>query len=195
MRAAVDAQRAAGARDEKQQRHPRIAHDVAQRVAAVVAATLRHHQRLLVMDANEARQVAARRAVQPLRPAGRERRERRLVHQRPIGRRDPVRDLDRRGIVGKAVDGLELLDGRDNGHFRFPFQSSHFSFLMTRTSWRAWYSALPVLTIVAAGAAETSSTVRRRRFSTMPSLLRARIAIRSARTFGGAVIETTTTSA
>ena len=45
------------------------------------------------------------------------------------------------------------------------------------------------------GTAEAPSTVRRRRFSAMPSLLRARIAIRSARTFGGAVIETTTTSA
>jgi hypothetical protein len=60
MRAAVDAQRAAGARDKKQKRHPGITHDVAQRIAAVVATAIRHHQRLLVVDANEARQVTAR---------------------------------------------------------------------------------------------------------------------------------------
>ena len=140
-------------------------------VAAVVAAAIRHHQRLLVVDANEARQVAARRAVQPFGPAGRQRRERRLVHQRPIGRRDPVRDLDGRGIVGRTVDGLKLLDGRDNGHSVLS-QSSHFSPLMRRTSWRAWYSALLMLWSRQARPSVLDRT-RRRRFSTMPSLLRA----------------------
>ena len=78
LRAAVDAQRAAGARNQEQQRHPRIAHDVAQGIDAVVAAAIRHHQRLLVINPDKAGQIAARRAIQALRPAGRQRRERRL---------------------------------------------------------------------------------------------------------------------
>jgi len=45
----------------------RIAHDVAQRVDAVVAAAVRHHQCLVVVDADEAGEVAARRAIESFR--------------------------------------------------------------------------------------------------------------------------------
>jgi hypothetical protein len=71
----VDPQRAAGTRDQKQQGNPGIAHDVAQRIHPVVAAAVGHHQRLFIVNPHETRQVATRRAIQPLRAAGGECRE------------------------------------------------------------------------------------------------------------------------
>src|SRR5215470_13269702 len=65
--AAGDPDGLAAARDQEQQGDARIGDDIAQRVDAVVAAPVGHKQRLLVLDAHEARRVAARRAIEPAR--------------------------------------------------------------------------------------------------------------------------------
>ena len=70
--AADDAHRLADAGDEEQQRDARIAHQVAQAVDAIVAAAVGDEQRVLVDHAHEARRIAARRAVEAFRPAGRQ---------------------------------------------------------------------------------------------------------------------------
>jgi hypothetical protein len=71
------------------------------------------------MNANEAGQIAARRAVQPFRARGREHGERGMLDQAAVVRRDAVRDLDRGCFAGKALDCLELCDGRNDRHCRF----------------------------------------------------------------------------
>ena len=52
-RPAIDPQRIARPRHQKQQADARIGDDVAQRVDAVIAVPVRHHQRLLVVDADK----------------------------------------------------------------------------------------------------------------------------------------------
>ncbi len=74
-RAAVHAQRLAGTGDEEQQCHARVGHDVAQRVDPVVAAPVGQHQRAVVRRRHEARRVAARRHVRPVRADGRQQHE------------------------------------------------------------------------------------------------------------------------
>jgi hypothetical protein len=106
----------ARSRDQEQQGNARVAHDVAERIDAVVAAAVRHHQRLVVVDADEAGKVTARRAIEPFRPAGRKRRKRRFLDQRAIGLRHPIGNLDRGSVIGKSVDRLKLFNGRDNRH-------------------------------------------------------------------------------
>ena len=58
---------------------------VAQAVDAVVAAAVGHDEGLLVDHAHEALRIAARRAVEPVRAAGRQREERRGLDQRAVG--------------------------------------------------------------------------------------------------------------
>src|SRR3984893_17429733 len=120
LRVAVDAQRRAGARDQRQQRDLRSAHDLPKRIDAVVAAAIRHHQRLVVVDANKTRQVAARRAIQSLPTRGCERRKWRFFDQHAIGWRNAVGNLDGGSLVGLAVDRFKLRDGCDNSHCRSP---------------------------------------------------------------------------
>src|SRR6516165_1840560 len=62
--AAVDANGLAAARNEEEQRHARVRKDVAQAVDAVVAAPVGNKQRLFVVDAHEARRVAARGTIE-----------------------------------------------------------------------------------------------------------------------------------
>src|SRR5262249_9890397 len=54
----------AAARNEEEQRHARVRKDVAQAVDAVIAAPVGNEQRLLVVDAHEARRIAARGAIE-----------------------------------------------------------------------------------------------------------------------------------
>src|ERR1700730_17136538 len=105
---------------QRERRDLRIAHDVAQRINAVVAAAIRHHQRLVVVDANKTRQVAARRAIQSLPTRGCERRKWRFFDQHAIGWRNAVGNLDGGSLVGLAVDRFKLRDGCDNSHCRSP---------------------------------------------------------------------------
>ena len=72
-RPAIEAKRLVHARDQKQHSHPGILQDVRQRVRAVVAAAVRKQDGVVVEDRDEARRVAARRAVDP--PVGSGRRE------------------------------------------------------------------------------------------------------------------------
>jgi hypothetical protein len=118
--AAVDAQRRAGARNQEQQRDPGVAHDVAQRIDPVVAAAIRHHQGLVIVNPDKAGQIAARRAIQPLRPAGRKGCERRFVDQDAIAGRDPLGHLDCGGLVRLPVDRFKLTDRGDDRHSRSP---------------------------------------------------------------------------
>ena len=84
--AADDPDGLAAAGNEEQQRDARIDEDVAQRVDAVVAAPVGNEQRLLVVHAHEARRIAARRAVEPVRAAGGEREERRRLDEGAVVR-------------------------------------------------------------------------------------------------------------
>src|SRR5689334_17075212 len=68
------------------------------------------------MDADEPGEITTRRAIEPFGPTGREHRKGRLLDQRAIGRRYPIGNLDRGGVVGKPVDRFELIDGRNHGH-------------------------------------------------------------------------------
>ena len=113
---AIGADRIAGAGDQEHQRHPGIAHDVAQGIDPIVSAAIRQHQRLRVVNADETGEIAARRAVDPLGSDGGERGERRLFDEGPIERGDVVGDFHGRGVVGDAVDGLQLLDRFDHRH-------------------------------------------------------------------------------
>src|SRR2546425_7930627 len=76
----------------------------------------RHHS----VNASKTGHIAARRAIQSFRPAGCQRRERRLVDQRAIWRRDLGRYLDGGGLVGLAVNRFKLLDRRNDRNCRSP---------------------------------------------------------------------------
>src|SRR6266851_4700565 len=203
LRMAVDAQRAAGAWNQKQQRDPGVTHDVAQRIDAVVATAIGHHQRLVVMNADEAGQIAARRAIQPLRSGRCQCDERRLVDQHAILRRHSGGDLDRGGLVRLPINRFQISYRCDDRHCRSPDLGASptqplppaSAPLMTRTSSRACCSTLPTLAMVTSGAVAASSTARPSLSASWPSLPRARAARRSARTSAGAVIKITTTSA
>src|SRR5882724_3937095 len=203
LRTAVDAQRAAGAWNQKQQRDPGVAHDVAQRIDAVVATTIGHHQRLVIMNADEAGQIAARRAIQSLGAGRCQCGERRLVDQHAILRRDPAGNLDGGGLVRLPVNRFQVSYRCDDRHCRSPgigvsptqrLPPSNPPW-MTRASSRACCSTLPTLVMVTSGAVAASSTARPSLSASRPSLPRARAARRSARTSAGAVIKITTTSA
>ncbi|CCV13693.1 hypothetical protein MESS4_590056 [Mesorhizobium sp. STM 4661] len=114
---AVDAQRRAGGRHQEQQPDARIANDVFQRIGTVIAAPVRHHQGFRVMDAHEAGKIAARRAVQPFRPAGRQRNERRGLDEGGVFGNDMVEFLDHRRFAGQTIKGFELFDRVDDGQF------------------------------------------------------------------------------
>ena len=109
---AVDPQRRSGARDQEKQPDAAVADDVLQRIGAVVAAPVGHHQRPLVVHAHEAGEIAARRAVEPFRPAGGERHEGRCRDQRGIFGDEPVALLDQRGLAGLAVERFQFFDRR-----------------------------------------------------------------------------------
>src|SRR6266550_7053829 len=192
-----------GAWNQKQQRDPGITHDVAQRIDAVVATAIGHHQRLVVMNADEARQIASRRAIQSLRPGRCQRGEGRLVDQHAILRRHSGGDLDGGGLVRLPVNRFQISYRCDDRHCRSPDLGASTTQplppanapLMTRTSSRACCSTLPTLAMVTSGAVAASSTARPSLSASRPSLPRARTARRSARTSAGAVIKITTTSA
>src|SRR3954452_14723977 len=76
------------------------------------------------MDTNEAGEIAARRAIQPLRSASCKRRKWRFLDQRAIAQRHPIGDLDRGSVIGKPIDRFKLLDGRDNRHRCFSRQAA-----------------------------------------------------------------------
>ena len=83
-----------------------------------MAAPVGQHQGLLVGHPHEARLVAARRAVEPLRPRGRERGERRGLDIGAVVRRDAVDFLDRGGLDRLAVERFQLGDGGEGvGHW------------------------------------------------------------------------------
>ena len=92
------------------------------------------------MNADEAREIAAWRAIDALGSDGRERGEWRLLDEDAVEGRDMVGDFHSRGVIGGAVDGLELLDRPDHRHFPVSYSagcySCQHSFLITRTSWR-----------------------------------------------------------
>jgi hypothetical protein len=101
--------------------HARIAHDVTQRVDAVVAATVRDHEGVAVHHAHETFGVAARRAIEPLGAARCQDEERRRFDERPIVVGDVVDLLDLGGLDGFPVDGIEFFQRRDlvwHGHLR-----------------------------------------------------------------------------
>jgi hypothetical protein len=116
MGAAIDPERRARARHEEQQPYLGIAENVLQRIGAVVAPPVGHHQRPGVMDAHETGEIAARRAVEPFRAARRQRRERRRLDQRRIFRDDMIEFLDQRGFAGKPVKRFEFRHGFQYGH-------------------------------------------------------------------------------
>ena len=116
MRAAVDPERVAGTGNQEQKCYARIADDVAQRIHTVVATAVGQHQRLVVVHAHEAGHVAARRAVQPLRSAGRERGERRGIDEGTVMRRDPVDFLDDGCFDRRAVEGGQFFESSDSRH-------------------------------------------------------------------------------
>src|SRR2546430_15298558 len=83
----------------------------------------RHHG----VNASKTGHIAARRAIQSFRPAGCQRRERRLVDQRAIWRRGLGRYLDGGGPVGFAVNRFKLLDRRNE---RSPYSRARASDLL-----------------------------------------------------------------
>ena len=110
---ANDANRFADAGNEKQQRDARIANDVAQRVDAIVAAAVGNEQRLFIGHAHKTRCVAARRAIEPFRPAGRQREERRRLDEFSIGRIDVVDLFDDRRAVRLTIERGERFERGD----------------------------------------------------------------------------------
>lgn len=74
------------------------------------------------MDADEAGEIAARRAIQPFRPAGRERGKRRGLDEGGVFGNDMVEFLDQRRLAGQPIEGFELFDRGDDGHV---FASEH----------------------------------------------------------------------
>jgi hypothetical protein len=99
--------------DEKQQRDARIADDIAQGVDAVVAAAIGNEQSFLVRHPHETRRVAARRAIEPIRPAGRQRKERRRLDEFAIMRIDAIDLFDDGWAIRFAVKRFER---RQRGH-------------------------------------------------------------------------------
>src|SRR5439155_24360349 len=93
-----------------------IANDVAQRVGAVVATAVWQHERRIVDDAYEAGLVAARRAVQALRSARGQDRERRDFDQRSIPRREMRNLLDQRRFARLTIQRFELFQSGDDRH-------------------------------------------------------------------------------
>src|SRR3974390_1117557 len=112
-RAPVHTQGLADAGNEEQQRNARIAHEVAHAVDAVVAGAIGNGECLLVEDADEAGRIALRRAVEPLRAAGRDCDERRGFDQLGIGRRDLLDLLEHGDRPRLAIKPLDLLDRFD----------------------------------------------------------------------------------
>src|SRR5205085_6794267 len=77
-------------------------------VDAIVAAAIRDQQRGVVLDMDEAGRIAARRAVETLRPARRERKEWRGLDQGAVMRADPIELLEQGGLRWRVVKPLEL---------------------------------------------------------------------------------------
>src|SRR6516165_2092779 len=94
----------ADAGNEKQQRHPRITDNIAQRIDAIVAAAVRNEQRLFIGHAHKAGRVAAWRAIEPVRPASRQCKKRRRLDEFPIMRIDVVDLFDDRRTVGLTIE-------------------------------------------------------------------------------------------
>src|SRR5829696_5381161 len=120
--APIDAQRAADARDQEQERNARITDDVAQRVDAVVAAPVGQHHGVLVDHPHEARRIAARRAVQALRTGRRQHHERRDFYETAIVLGDIGDLLDHRRAGRLAIERFEFGFGRDEMLHSDPFR-------------------------------------------------------------------------
>jgi hypothetical protein len=102
---AVDPQHFADARDQEHQRDMRVVEEVVQAVDALVAATIRQEQRLVIRDGHEARGVPARRGVQPMRPACGQDGEGRGLDVRPVKRMQVVAHLGQRSLSRPLVIG------------------------------------------------------------------------------------------
>src|SRR5262245_16600189 len=122
--AAVHPQRFADARNEKQERNARIAHDVAETVNAIVAWTVGNRERFLVENSYKTWRVAFRRAIQTFRSRRGNGYKRSSFDQSAIAVIDVVDFLDDRGWQLLAVERLQLLHGGDQmiavSHRNFP---------------------------------------------------------------------------
>src|SRR6266508_3397732 len=123
--AAVNADGLATARDQEQKRDPWIVQDVAQAIDAVIATPVGYKQRLLVVNADETRRVAARGAIEAVRARSGERKERRRLDKSAVMGGDAVGLLGDRWSIGLTIDALERLDGGDDviakfRHVRLP---------------------------------------------------------------------------
>ena len=127
--AAVDPHGFADAGNEKQQRDARVAHEVAQRIDAIVAATVGDDEGVCVEHPDKTRRVAARRAVEPLGPACGHHAERSRLDQLAVLRRDLIGFLENRRAVGRIrIELFKFRGGRDRVvmpiavHRRSPFR-------------------------------------------------------------------------
>ena len=88
--------------------------NVAQTIDAVVAAPIGNQQRLLVVDAHEARRIAARRAIKAVRARGGEGEERRRLDEGLVLGGDTVGLLGGRRTIGLAINAPKRLDAGDD---------------------------------------------------------------------------------
>ena len=123
--AAIGAEGGAAARQQEQEGAARVAHDIAQRIDAVIAAPVRHHQRLVVVHADKAGLVAARRTIHAFGANRGKGGERAGLDQAPVMRRHAVAHLDGGGRNrGGGIDLLKLIERGDDAH-DVAFDSAH----------------------------------------------------------------------
>lgn len=115
---AIDADHVLFAGDEEHERDVRVAHDVAQRVEAVVAAPVGHQQGFGVCDADHGAVVAAWCGVCALWSDGGQDAEARGVDPCAVVGRDDGRDFGQGGGGGVAVERFEVGDAVDGFHER-----------------------------------------------------------------------------
>lgn len=104
------------ARNQKQQGHARIEHNVAQGIDAVVPAPVGNHEGFAVSNPHETAGVAARAAVEPLRAGRGKNGKGRRLNELPVVIRDVVNLFQDGGWHGCIVKRLKLGFARYLGH-------------------------------------------------------------------------------